>query len=328
MPSASGQLAGLQARSGSGSRCGSSRGGLPGPVKNSALSAVERSLIGAARWPDDAPGVNISNKSHTPENKRYCESFYKASRSAACDIASGRISTFDGLWQKATQWRLSRISSSDPAKTDFMSVRQPGRLFVTSLRPPYHSVIERVQRHPDAATEIFSGEHLGGVETKVYRQYGTVSGTEIPMTVVSAAADLSDLHNRLWSLPSCRNRRDPIAASMARSHPNMITHTDGAYLQVIKEHLEALYTQAINPPLNQHEALELISRVHWWAACAAPDQRGSAAKAEFAARSIASAHGIELPPFKHGVVPDIEAMLCSEEEFVSQYPNLFERSPL
>ncbi|MBM0142428.1 XopAH/AvrB family type III secretion system effector [Pseudomonas cannabina] len=301
------------------------RSGLRGPAKHSRLSLEEIGLVGAARWPDDAPGLNISNKSNTQENKRYCESLYQAARIAGGSIASGRVTSFDGLWRNATKWRLSRILSGDASKIDFATVRMPNTRFVTSLRRPYHSVIERVRNHSDANSEIYEGEYLGGIETKVYRQHGTISSTTIPMTVVSAVADDDDIHERLNSLP--KNERRHLKDLMAASHPNMITHTDAVYLPMIKDHLESLYLQAIDPSLEQHEALELIARVHWWAASAAPDRRGSAAKAEFAARSIAFAHGIELPPFEHGVVPDIEAMLRSEEQFVEDYPNLFERPP-
>ncbi|MCC4635886.1 XopAH/AvrB family type III secretion system effector [Xanthomonas dyei] len=299
---------------------------LHGPAKYSKLSSEEQSLVGAARWPDDAPGLNISNKSNTQENKRYCKSLYKASRIAGGSIASGQINSFNDLWQKATQWRLSRIPSGDASKGDFAAERMPNTRFVTSLRPPYHSVIERARNHPDAETELYEGEYFKGIEVKVYRQYGAISGGIIPMTTVSAAVDNNAISAVLRNIP--KDKSQQARESMAPSHPNMITHTGAEYIKTIKDHLESLYLQAIDPSLEKHEALELIARLHWWAASGAPDKRGSAAKAEFAARSIASAHGIEMPPFRHGIVPDIEAMLRSESQFVVDYPNFFERPPI
>lgn len=299
---------------------------LRGPANYSKLSSEEQSLVGAARWPDDAPGLNISNKSNTQDNKKYCKSLYKASRIAGGSIASGQINSFNDLWQKATQWRLSRISSGDASKGDFAAERMPNTRFVTSLRRPYHSVIERARNHPDAETELYEGEYFKEIEVKVYRQCGAISGETIPMTTVSAAVDDNAISARLRNLP--KDKRQQARQSMASSHPNMITHTSAEYIKTIRDHLESLYLQAIDPSLEKHEAFELIARLHWWAASAAPDKRGSAAKAEFAARSIASAHGIEMPPFRHGIVPDIEAMLRSESQFVADYPNFFERPPI
>lgn len=300
---------------------------LPGPTSNSVLSEAERSLVGAARWPDDAPGVNMSNKSHTPESKAYSESMWKSSRQAGKSIASGRIASFDALWSTATKWRLSTIPSSNPRRGDFASSRKDGTLFVTSLRPPYHSVRDRVQQHPDATTEIYSDDYLRDIETKVYRQSGTLSGRSIPMTIVRSATDTRSLDDQSWRLYRS-SRKQEARTSMERSHPNMITHTDASYLPEISEKLESLYARATDPSLNASAVLDLVSRVHWWSASAAPDKRGSAAKSEFTARAIASAHSIELPPFKHGSVPDIEAMLSSEDEFASRYSSLFERAPL
>ncbi|WDI87862.1 hypothetical protein [Xanthomonas campestris] len=114
--------------------------------------------------------------------------------------------------------------------------------------------------------------------------------------------------------------------TLQRNHPNNIVHTDARYLSVIKGHLEQLFNQA-KSPLRKREALDLIARIHWWAASAAPDMRGSAAKAEFAARALANAHGIEFPPFRDGIVPDIEAMLSSEKNFVERYSSFMERRP-
>ncbi|WP_372163475.1 XopAH/AvrB family type III secretion system effector (plasmid) [Xanthomonas axonopodis pv. cyamopsidis] len=299
---------------------------LPGPATYPKLSLEEQSLVGAARWPDDAPGLNISNKSNTQDNKRYCKSLYEASRRAGGSIASGQINSFNDLWQKATQWRLSRIPSGDPSKGDFAAERMPNTKFVTSLRRPYHSVIERVRNHPDAEKELYEGEYFKAIEVKVYRQYGVISGEIIPMTKVSAAVDDNAISARLRNIP--KDKRQQARESMAASHPNMITHTGSECIKTIKDHLESLYLQAIDPSLEKHEVFELIARVHWWAASGAPDKRGSAAKAEFAARSIASAHGIEMPPFRHGIVPDIEAMLRSENQFVADYPNFFERPPI
>jgi len=283
--------------------------------------------VGAARWPDLAPGLNLHDKSHTPENQAYSESMWRSSRRAGEAIASGRVTTFDALWSTATQWRLSRVPVGDSHRSDFASSRESGVALVTSLAGTYQSVKDRVLQHPDARTETYSGEYLHDIETKVYRQSGTLPQGTIPMTVISSATDPRGLSRQTWSRLGSGSKQE-VQASLKLSHPDMITHTDPQYLPAISEKLESLYSRAIDPSLSGSEALDQVARLHWWAASAAPDRRGSAAKSEFAARSVASAHGIELPPFKHGVVPDIEAMLSSEDEFAARYASLFERDPL
>ena len=56
-----------------------------------------------------------------------------------------------------------------------------------------------------------------------------------------------------------------------------------------------------------------------------PDVRGSAAKAELCVRSLAQARGMDLPPFKQSVVPGLEAMTRSREDFVGRYAESFSR---
>jgi len=55
-----------------------------------------------------------------------------------------------------------------------------------------------------------------------------------------------------------------------------------------------------------------------------PDKRGSAAKTELCVRALANAHGVELPPFGRGVIPDLEAFVRSRTEFVASYAAMFD----
>ena len=298
---------------------------MPGP-SSSPIDSYQQGLIGAARWPDDAPGLNISNKSHTPENTAYCRGMYNAIRQGGQLIAQGRISSFAALWQHATQWRVSSLGSSDSHGHAFASERVDGTRFVTVLKNPYQSVRERVFNHDGACHEVFSHEYIGDIGVRTYRQYGSIDGTTIPMTTISTVADPAALTRCMRQLRESVGRKE--ADRLLKSvHPDRIEHTNACYLPMIKHHLNALFSQATDPSLCRTEVIDLVARIHWWAASAAPDQRGSAAKAEFVARSVACAHGIELSPFKHGKVPDIEAMLMSEAEFVSHYRSLLEYEP-
>ncbi|MEJ2443973.1 MAG: XopAH/AvrB family type III secretion system effector [Exilibacterium sp.] len=298
---------------------------LPGPPP-SRLEPYHQGLIGAARWPDDAPGLNVSNKSHTPENMAYCRSMHKATRSGGQLIADGRIDSFDALWKYATQWRVSALRDRDPHRIAFASERVDGTRFVTVLRSPYQSVRDRVLNHDEANTEVLNHQLLGEVGVKTYRQHGNIHGVVIPMNTISTATDEQSMRNLMSQLITNQGR-DEANKILKNDHPNRIEHTNACYLPMIKVHLNELFSQAMNPSLNRNELIDLVARIHWWAASAAPDQRGSAAKAEFVARSIAHSHGIELSPFRHGKVPDIEAMLMSEEQFVESYLTLLEYEP-
>ncbi len=59
-----------------------------------------------------------------------------------------------------------------------------------------------------------------------------------------------------------------------------------------------------------------------------PDTRGSAAKAELCVRSLAQARGMDLPPFKPGFVPDLEAMVRPRADHVNGYASANSRPPL
>ncbi|MCQ3014256.1 avirulence protein [Pseudomonas tremae] len=289
---------------------------LPGPAARQ-LQVYDQCLIGAARWPDD------SSKSSTPENRAYCQSMYNSIRSAGGEISSGRITSFDELWGRATEWRLSKLQRGAPSYSAFASERTSNTDAVTPLVKPYKSVIARVVSHKDARDETMRDNLFGDLHVKAYRQTARLNGNIIPLNTFRVATDTAYLRGRVAQL-----RRElgaeAIEQHLRRYNPDRIDHTDAYYLPIIKNHLNNLYRRATSSDLRRADLIDLIARTHWWAASAMPDQRGSAAKAEFAARAIASAHGIELPPFRNGKVSDIEAMLSGEEEFVGKYVSLLD----
>lgn len=89
-------------------------------------------------------------------------------------------------------------------------------------------------------------------------------------------------------------------------------------------HAESLYNRAVDPSIPNDEALTTMGELHWWVTHAMPDDRGSAAKAELAIRSIAQSRGMDLPPYSKGFVPDLEAMTSSRSDFTSTYPSRFD----
>uniref|UniRef100_UPI002FE4FB8A Avirulence protein B n=1 Tax=Pseudomonas syringae TaxID=317 RepID=UPI002FE4FB8A len=289
---------------------------LPGPSQRQ-LEVYDQCLIGAARWPDD------SSKSNTPENRAYCQSMYNSIRSAGDEISRGGITSFEELWGRATEWRLSKLQRGEPLYSAFASERTSDTDAVTPLVKPYKSVLARVVDHEDAHDEIMQDNLFGDLNVKVYRQTAYLHGNVIPLNTFRVATDTEYLRDRVAHLRTELGAK-ALKQHLQRYNPDRIDHTNASYLPIIKDHLNDLYRQAISSDLSQAELISLIARTHWWAASAMPDQAGSAAKAEFAARAIASAHGIELPPFRNGNVSDIEAMLSGEEEFVEKYRSLLD----
>ncbi len=67
-----------------------------------------------------------------------------------------------------------------------------------------------------------------------------------------------------------------------------------------------------------------LAEIHWMLAHAVPAGSDSAACSERALRAIASATGAELPPFRKGVIPDLEAFVTPLDQFKKNYASLFE----
>jgi Avirulence protein len=67
-----------------------------------------------------------------------------------------------------------------------------------------------------------------------------------------------------------------------------------------------------------------LAEIHWMLAHAMPADRLRAATSETALRAIARATGAELPPFRKGVVPDLEAFVTPLDQFKKNYASLFE----
>lgn len=299
-----------------------SNSALPGP-SSSPLSPYQQELVGAARWPDDSPQPSNTDKPHSAKVSDHSIKMYTKAREAGSLIAYGQIDCFDALWEYATRWKLSTLNRGNPAYNAFASKRTSGTRFITLIEGPYQCLESRLLNHKAVSNEIMDHHLLGKTRVNVYRQQGDIHGTLIEMTVISVATNANELSYNLQAL--AKNFGKERAADVVKSdHPNRIEHTNASYLPTIRNHLNQLFSQTINPSLNASQAFDLIARIHWWAASTAPDKRGNAEKSEFVARAMANAHGIELPPFTYGTIPHIEAMLSSEKEFVETYKSLLD----
>jgi avirulence protein len=67
-----------------------------------------------------------------------------------------------------------------------------------------------------------------------------------------------------------------------------------------------------------------LAEIHWMLAHAVPDGSPPAATSETVLRAIARATGTELPPFRKGVMADLEAFVTPLDQFKKNYASLFE----
>ncbi len=296
--------------------------GLSGPGSASSLPKPEQSLIGLARWPDPA-----HNKEHDRDHQAYGRSFLEATRDAGTQLSQGGIRSLRELWTYAQDWRGSKASSND--RRDFgvgsqrrdVGVASPD---MTSLIGPYTYIRDRYKdRYKNRRKDPSDGfleppEHVSWR----YAVNDSIDGKPIVLSSVSIRTEwdeasakdyLASLHDENW-----RGEGPP---------PFRINHTSLANSQRIMDHAESLFSRALDPSISRSEALTTLGELHWWLSHAMPDIRGSAAKTELGVRALAQARGMDLPPFKHGFVPDLEALTRPREDFVKHYASSFSRPP-
>ncbi|RQM37110.1 XopAH/AvrB family type III secretion system effector [Erwinia psidii] len=279
--------------------------GLSGP-QSSSLSYNEQCLIGVARWPD-----NQYNQEHTASQMAYGQSFWQASRHIGQEIANGDVSTFDALWDKARDWR---VAASGGDYETFGEERYPSyyRTATTPLANQYEYIKDRFSHRTD-------GELCYNDTETPNQEFPLRENLDGNTLALSAVVMSTDPH---------ANRHDEHYATLSHmesGEPFYIRHTYSADVEAIMEHVNGLYNKALDPHLSDSKFIKNLANIHWWAANAMPDKRGSAAKAELCVRSIAQARGMDLPPLRHGVVADLEAMTTPREKFVKNYMSMFER---
>ena len=105
-------------------------------------------------------------------------------------------------------------------------------------------------------------------------------------------------------------------------------HTNPQQIEKVMAHAETLYQKAMDPALSTEETLRTVGELHYYLAHAAPYNRGSAAISDMTTKAILDAKGISTPPWKPGVVPDIEALVTGNaDDFAKRYSDMFETPP-
>lgn len=281
---------------------------LVGPPPMPTVSLHEIQLTGAARWPNKA-----LDNSNTASNKAYSQSMWESARTAGTHIKEGKISSYRQLWTSASEWRLSKTADHDLDKMRFVSPRNTRndqyapQITVTSLMTggPYEYFYDKVKNK--TSDELNQGLLTGQDAEQIKDEY-------------------VDLNYYML-----KKNREPKESSHTQENSQdsigVIQHTSAHLITDIMNHIESLFRQTMKDDTTPQEQLSHIAEAHWWVCNACPDYRGSAAKAEFCARAMGESCGIELPPFKDGILPDLEAMAMSKDDFVKQYPSLLERLP-
>lgn len=277
----------------------------------SRISEDECCRVGLARWPD-LQFEAIGDKAQ----QAYAQRFATAADAAAQDIAARRLPDLDSVWQRATQWRVQQLppGSSQPAR-QLRQRRVRGRLHTPTAYTPivdrYLYMIERIQAAP-----------------RTVRSAGFAGRADVDLLQLATRMHLNGREVALTSLlVPCRAGSEPF--EVVRQGPWIQPVIVHPYPDLLDELLAQAQQQVseLHPSLALPAKLERLGTLHWWLAQAMPDQRGSAAKAEFCVRAFAGAAGVALPPFRAGVVPDIEAFLEPLETYRTTYASYFERHP-
>ena len=287
--------------------------GLSGPREaNPPLTEQEQSLIGVARWPDPA-----HNNERDPQQQAYGRSFRSVTQDAGKQLAQGHIRSLRELWTYAQDWRGRQVSGRDSKEFGLGSQRREDMLTISDMTPltgKYRYIRDKYNQRTDGS--LVYPERT----SKRYSIHDTIDGKRIALSSVIIRTE--------WDAASARKFLDSRHGGNWPDDgppPFHIKHTSVANARLIMDHAESLFSRALDPSASHSEALATLGELHWWLAHAMPDVRGSAAKAELCVRSLAQARGMDLPPFKQGVVPDLEAMTRSREDFVGGYAKSFSR---
>jgi hypothetical protein len=79
---------------------------------------------------------------------------------------------------------------------------------------------------------------------------------------------------------------------------------------------------------NFDKQIDKLAEIHFLMANAMIVVRGNAAISDWLTEALARVHGIELSSWRPGVMPDLEAMLMDQDEFVKKYRTLFTHPPV
>lgn len=86
-------------------------------------------------------------------------------------------------------------------------------------------------------------------------------------------------------------------------------------------------TRKPHSPNNLNKALRSAAAIHWLYIQAAPILRGTAASTDMLTKVLLDMLDIDVPKWKEGLAPDLEALVTPFEQYVENYPNFFVRRP-
>lgn len=102
-------------------------------------------------------------------------------------------------------------------------------------------------------------------------------------------------------------------------HPPHV-NTD-ALIQDVLHHLDdTMQTILQDKSISQDKLLACLAHIHWWLAQLMLFERGSAAITEVLIQAIAAAKGFPNSHWEKGILPDLEAISHSEEDFIAAFP--------
>ncbi|MCD5997539.1 type III effector [Pseudomonas sp. CDFA 602] len=285
-------------------------GAISGSPERSELTWHQQSLVGVARWPDKE-----YNRDHVPLQMEYGRSFWNESRKIGSALANGEIQNFEDLWEKARDWRCSMANHDENI---FKKPRNSYNEFpfTTPLINQYNYIKDRYSARTDGSLQKLDDEGLLP-PAKEFLITDKIFGEPISLTKIVCSSDSSAHRDQ-------RRYSDLWSRGLDYGEPHYIQHTSSEEVPKILHHVNDLFNEVLQSNLSTKKALKFLGEIHWWLAHAMPDERGSAAKSELCVRAIAQAKGLDLPPMKSGIVPDLEAMTMSREQFIKQYPSMFD----
>ena len=275
---------------------------LPNLPIVSRLTTAQKNLLGVMRHPE-----NYFNRETRKVNQLYGLAFSASVEVAATRLASGEIQNFDALWQYATDWRTGLAMSNGPGSVavgqkEFGIRRKSDEENAwTPCKGCYEYVVERLEENLRTKME---GNPVSS-HTHVYRIKNCAH--PIKMTTVM----------KLLPGPNIK---------LPAEHQFAMIHGPASNVPRILEHAQTLAAEymAIGPR-KPAKRMEKLGELHWVLAQAMPNRRGSAACSELVVRALALASNNELPPFKRGFVPDLEAIASPCRLFKAGYSDSFER---
>lgn len=308
------------------------RSSLPGPLAGSRLSSEQVALVGVARWPDAR-----FNEESSESNQSYGRRFHTTAQEAASRISSGSITSFRELWDYAGSARASwgqgsaagpTVAPSNASSVGTFEISYPRDTMAgTPMRGRYFYMANRLKDLdlPEQANSTL-GSSAESSRSSSFMSHRVLQSRE---WLGDQVVDLTKL-----KIPA-KGHSDDFKSSEAErmrqegwpdGYPFMIEHTNSHLIQPIMNHVEDLVEPLLKSQMDESTLVSSLGEVHWWMAHAMPDERGSAAKTEIAVRALAGAHGVELPPFRRGVVPDLEAFMTDRESFRDNYSSMFEEA--